>query len=429
VQNTFDLLNLPGWQIIACEEDEDRYVIQASPCCPRSSCPACGSIRAFKHGSDAQTLHDLPCHGKRVTISVNRQRYQCVACRKTWFEALPEVDERYFATARLVRYVQRQALTRPFVAVAAETGIDEKTARLWFHDSIAELEQALPRSMPQVMGLDEIYLLGQPRAVFTDLKARQIVEMLPERKKEVISRYLAALSGKDRIQICVIDMHRPYLDVLHDHLPHVQIVIDKFHVLKQLGEAVERVRKEVRAELSDRARRGLMHDRFLLHKRHKDLTAQQLFILESWLGQFPRLAAAYWRKEDFYKVYEACTHEDALARYTAWMKKVEESQVTDAFEEFIQTVERWRDFIFNYFIHRYTGGFVEGANSLVRSVDRAGRGYSFAVLRARLLHGQHLLRQTRRPKPKADDVLDVENVGELLSDAVESTFIQLSLPL
>ena len=50
------------------------------------------------------------------------------------------------------------------------------------------------------MGLDEIYLLGQPRAVFTDLKARQIVEMLPERKKEAISRYLAALSGKIRFK-------------------------------------------------------------------------------------------------------------------------------------------------------------------------------------------------------------------------------------
>ena len=170
--------------------------------------------------------------------------------------------------------------------------------RLWFHDSIADLEQVMSRPTPQVMGLDEIYLLSQPRAVFTDLKARQIVEMLPERKKEAISRYLAALSGKDQIQICMIDMHRPYLDVLHDHLPNVHVVIDKFHVLKQLGEAVEHVRKEVRAELSDRGRRGLMHDGFLLHKRYKDLTAQQLLILESWLGQYPRLAAVYWRKEE-----------------------------------------------------------------------------------------------------------------------------------
>ncbi len=429
MQNVFDLLNLPGWRVISCEESEERYLIQAKPCYPRSPCPDCGSIRAFKHGSDAQTLHDLPCHGKRVTIGVNRQRYRCADCRKTWFEALPEVDERYFATARLVRYVQRQALTRPFVAVAAETGIDEKTARIWFHDSIANLEQAMPRSTPQVLGLDEIYLLGQPRAVFSDLKTRRVVEMLPERKKDVISRYLAALPEKDRIQICVIDMHRPYLEAFMTHLPHAKIVIDKFHVLKQLGEAVERVRKEVRASLSDRARRGLMHDRFLLHKRHKDLTAQQLLILESWLGQFPRLSAVYWRKEAFYAVYEARTYEEAITRYAEWCKSVEENQITDAFQDFLETVGRWQEWIFNYFIYRYTGGPVEGLNSLIRSVDRAGNSLSFAVLRAKILYGQHLLRQTRRPKPKADDVLDVEIVERLLSDAVESTLVQLPLPL
>jgi hypothetical protein len=91
-------------------------------------------------------------------------------CRKTWFEAMPETDEQRRATAHLVRYVQRQALTRTFVSVAAETGLDEKSVRNWFHDSIAELEHAISRPTPQVMGLDKIYLLGQPRAVFTDLQ-------------------------------------------------------------------------------------------------------------------------------------------------------------------------------------------------------------------------------------------------------------------
>src|SRR5437660_618090 len=66
---------------------------------------------------------------------------------------------------------------------------------------------------------------------------------------------------------------------------------------------------------------------------------------------------------------------------------------------------------------------------IIRSVDRAGNSLSFAVLQAKILYGQHLLRQTRRPKPKADDVLNVENVGNLLSDTVESTFTQLPLPL
>ncbi len=428
MQNT-DILNLPGWQIIACDASEDRYLIQANPCHPRCACPACGSLSTAKHGRQPQQLHDLPCHGKLVTIHFDRQRSRCLVCRKTWFEILPEVDEQRRATARLVRYVQKQSLTRTFVSVAAETGLDERSVRNWFADAVAELERITHRPTPQIMGLDEIYLLGQPRAVFTNLETHRIVEMLPERKKEYIGRYFETLAGKETVSVVVIDMHRPYLDLILKYFPQAHPVIDKFHVLRQLGEVVECARKEVRATLTDRQRRTLMHDRFLLHKRYKDLTAQQLLILESWLGQFPRLSAVYWRKEEFYEVYEARTPEDATTRYTAWVKKIEESQVTNAFQAFLETIDRWRIFIFAYFTYRYTGGPVEGLNALIRSVDRAGRGYSFAVLRARLLYGQHLLRQTRRPKPKACDVLEERNVDDQVGDASPSTCIQLPLLL
>ncbi|BCL79089.1 hypothetical protein ccbrp13_15540 [Ktedonobacteria bacterium brp13] len=53
----------------------------------------------------------------------------------------------------------------------------------------------------------------------------------------------------------------------------------------------------------------------------------------------------------------------------------------------------------------------------------------FAVLRARLLFGQHVLRQTRRPKPKMSDVLEKASVDDQAGDALPSTLVQLPLPL
>lgn len=235
--------------------------------------------------------------------------------------------------------------------------------------------------------------------------------------------------GKDAISVVVIDMHRTYLDLIQEHILQAKTVIDKFHVVKLVNEIVDRTRKETHATLTDRQRRTLKRDRYILLKRHHDLTVQQLLLLESWLGQFPRLAAVYWRKEEFYKVYEARTYDEARTRYAEWRKKVVEGQGADAFEEFLQTVERWNDFIFNYFRYRYTGGFVEGTNSLIRSLDRQGRGYSFAAIRARLLFGQHLLRQTRRPKPKASDALEEKSVDDQMGDDLPSTYTQLPLPL
>ncbi len=222
-------------------------------------------------------------------------------------------------------------------------------------------------------------------------------------------------------------MWRPYLEALQETLPHVIVVIDKFHVLKMLSEAVETVRKEIRAELSDRQRREMMHDRFLLLKRNRDLSERDRIILEAWLGTFPRLKAVYERKEEFYTVYDARTEEEAWNQYMAWFDRVVSSGVFDAFLNFTLAIEHWGEFVWNYFTHRYTGSFVEGANSLARSVDRQGRGYSLAVLRARLLYGQHSLRQTKRRRPKTSDALQAEDVDGRLVDAITSTQGTISL--
>ena len=370
-----------------------------------------------KHATDAQTIRDLPCHGKQVLIQVNRIRYRCKACRKTWFEILPEVDEHRSATCRLVRYVHQQSLFRPFVALAAEVGLDEKSVRTIFHEYVVELEQTMRASTPRVLGLDELHLMGQPRAMVTDIEAKRFVEVLPDRKKQTVAQYLAHLLDKDAIQVAVIDMHTPYLQALTEQLPQVFVVIDRFHVIQLLNRAVDQARKDVRESLSDRQRRQLMHDRFLLLKRHRALKERELLILEAWLNQFPQLQAIYLCKEAFADIYELSSLEEAEEYYVAWLERVEQCGVSTAFSEFQRAVENWYTPIFNYFLHRHTGGFVEGANALARAVDRQGRGYSFPVLRARLLYGQHLLRQTKRRAPKTADVQEALDVdGEMLLD-------------
>ena len=415
-----DLLNLPGWQVIEVEEHDERYLIEACPLSCSLVCPMCGSTALAKHGKDRQSLRDLPCHAKQVTIVFDRQRYRCLICRKTWFVPLSEVDEHRFATSRLVRYVQRQSLTRTFVALAIETGLDEKSIRNIFHDYVAELERTVPCVTPTIMGMDELHLLGQARGMITDLQGRSFVEILSDRKKQTIAHFLAHLEHKEQVQVCVIDMWRPYLEALRETLPHVTVVIDKFHVLKMLSEVVETVRKEIRTGLSDRQRRELMHDRFLLLKRPRDLSERDQLILEAWLGSFPRLKAVYERKEEFYAFYEATSEEQALMLYFTWFDHVVSSGVFDAYLDFTLTIEHWGEFIFNYFTYRYTGGFVEASNGIGRVIDRQGRGYSFEVLRARLLYGQSV-RQRAKKRMVPDDLQESISVDEHVPDVVPST--------
>jgi transposase len=120
--------------------------------------------------------------------------------------------------------------------------------------------------------------------MITDLQSRSFVEVLPDRKKQTVVGYLSTLPNKECVQVCVIDMWRQYLEAIQETLPHVTVVIDKFHVIKQLNEIVETVRKGIRRELSERKVRQLMHDRFLLLKRPRDLSERDRLILFEYDG-------------------------------------------------------------------------------------------------------------------------------------------------
>lgn len=123
---------------------------------------------------------------------------------------------------------------------------------------------------PKWMGIDKIHLI-KPRGVITNIENNTVVELLANRNKETIIKYLYQLDGKEHIQYVTMDMWRPYRDAVEDVLPQANIVIDKFHVAKMANEALERVRKSFRESLTPKQRRGLMHDRFVLLKRESDL--------------------------------------------------------------------------------------------------------------------------------------------------------------
>lgn len=80
-------------------------------------------------------------HGKRVGVYVDTRRYQCQSCNKTFYEPLPDVDEKRKMTKRLVEWIGKQAITRTFTSIADEVGIVEGTVRSIFRDYINEWEK------------------------------------------------------------------------------------------------------------------------------------------------------------------------------------------------------------------------------------------------------------------------------------------------
>jgi transposase len=406
---TTNILNLASYRVLRVEETEHDYHVFAEAVQSVFFCPTCNSSQVVGFGRREQMVRDLPTHGRRVGIYIDTRRFKCRDCSRTFYEPLPEADSRRLMTSRLVRWVGQQSLKRTFAGVAEEVGITEGTVRLVFKDFVAELEKTVRFETPQWMGIDEIHLI-RPRCVISNIHERTIVDMLVNRDKKTVINYLYNLPSKNQVRYVAMDMWVPYRDACQAVIPDAQIVVDKFHVVRMANDAMERIRKGMREQLTTKQRRGLMHDRFVLLKRERELTDKDRLLLDGWTANYPELAAAYRAKEDFFGIYDAKTPADAMARYEAWNKGIP-TEVRAEFSDLIRAWTNWQPWIVNYFNHQVTNAYTESLNNLIRVMNRLGRGYSFEALRAKILftEGMHK-RQMVRPKFVRRDMKAMEGL-------------------
>ena len=393
-----NILNLSCCKVLGIQQNEHDYHIDVEAAEPPTSCPHCRSGDLVGFGRREQMVKDLPMRGRRVGLYIDTRRYRCRTCGKTFYEALPEIDEKRLMTKRLAQWMGKQAIKCTFASIAEEVGCTEFTVRSVFSDYVNELGKTIRFETPKWMGIGEIHLI-KPRGVIANIQSDTIVDLLPNRNKDSVVRFLHQLEGKERIQYVAMDMWTPYRDAVQAVIPEARIVIDKFHVVRMANDAVEKVRKSLRERLTPKQRRGLMHDRFVLLKRERDLNDRERLLMDGWTANYPELGAAYKLKEGFYGIYEgAASPQAALSAYEAWNKAVV-PEVRDAYSDLIRAFTNWQPWILNYFDHPVTNVYTESLNSLIRVMNRLGRGYSFEALRAKILFTEGAHRRTlSRPK-------------------------------
>ena len=263
-----DLLSLPDIKTIEPpQENETDMMFKVEAVGPPERCPECGFDKLYKYSSRNQLIMDLPIRLKRVGLQLNRRRYKCRECGSTFWERLISVDEKRSMTKRLLKSIQEQSMSKTFVEVAESVGVDEKTIRNVFKDYVALKEREYQFETPKWLGIDEIHIIRRPRLVLTNIECRTIYDIKPNRNKETVIQRLSEISDRTYIEYVTMDMWKPYKDAVNTILPHAKVVVDKFHVVRMANQALDNVRKSLKAHMSQKERRTLMRERFILLKR------------------------------------------------------------------------------------------------------------------------------------------------------------------
>jgi transposase len=401
-----DILDMDGWTVLSTRLDGAEYELECEYLPQPTACQKCGVIgRLYRHGTKDVIYRDSPIRGRTVRLAAKVCRFKCRDCGGTFMQPLGGIHEERRMTMRCAEFIGGQALVDTFSRIALNVGCDEKTARALAGERMAAFAQEHRPELPVWLGVDETQIDGSMRLVLTDVVGRRPIDMLPNRDKGTFTTWLNHYRDRSHVKGVAIDMWRPYRDVAKAMLPGVPVVVDKFHVVRTASYCMERVRIRLQKTRKAGVRRDWLQSKALLNMRYAKLNEKQRFNVDMWLDNEPELAKAHRLKETFYGLYDL-SRPEAEVVYDNFPKTVPPELAAD-FKVLLTSMKNWRTEILAFFDHPITNAYTEALNGVAKTINRQGRGYSFEVLRARLLYAKGI------PQPLPPAALVVPDLGKL----------------
>lgn len=394
-----DFLGLPGIITTKVTETPETFEVECETVDPKF--PWCCLVRdlvSFGTRSKRRIVNDTMHGGKAAVLLVKVKRARCRACQKKGIdEIIPHLHDGRHMTERLYDFVARQGLVQTNTSLGRLLHLSEGTVRSVVHDNISVQVAKLERKTPRVLGLDEKMIVGAYRAVLGNVEARTVLDMLPDRDWH-LDAWLRDLQDKETIEVLCTDMHWPYAKFRAKYLPHAAHVVDKFHVLRRANLAVDKVRASIAQGLTGKDRTELRNAKKIFAMRSERIGDWAHDKIKQWSLRHPALGEAYWAKERYFEMYEVChTPEEAAWYYDRWVKTLPAS-ISAVFRKSCSIRGDWRAAVFSYFDHPFTTGYVEAVNRVIDDINRAGRGYSFEIIRGKMLLAPRLEKKSFRDR-------------------------------
>lgn len=239
----------------------------------------------------------------------------------------------------------------------------------------------------EAIGIDEIqWKFGQTYLTLVyqiDVHVRRLLWIGEERTQQTLHGFFDWL-GADRVAglrfICS-DMWKAYLKVIAGRAAHCLHILDRYHIVAHLSQAIDKVRASEARDLRSHGRGELLkHSRWAILRRPENRSEKDEVKLSDILRANLKTARSVLLREEFYAFWTYQSSTWAGKFLDAWCRKVMRSRI-EPLKRFARMMRAHRELILNWFEAKaLSAGIVEGFNSKAKLTMK--KAYGFRTYRA-----------------------------------------------
>ena len=398
VNKPIDVIETNDGLIYEVEEDYRQHI-----------CPHCNHPSLFIHDYNWIKIKLTTTIGFKEILRVKRIRYKCPKCGKTHSLSLIGIQRHKTISNFVLTAIKNEFYEiQSFTTIASRYDISINQVINIFDD----FTKVMPRRpLPEYLCIDEKHFEGDSDGkycvVISDFFTGEVIDVLENRQMPYLDEYFNNISFKERsnVKVFIADMYEGSSTLKNKYFPKAMFVVDLFHVIKLLTNAVNKIRIRTYNQIAfdDTIERHFMKtnwryflmDQYKINKNEYHSTKFDVYMsYGEIILRCIKMNMAFW---DGYNVLQELLHYD---KYETWSEADKfmnriiaklNASGDELLGKIANTYQRWKAGILNGLARNQTGrrfsnAIAENNNSHIQKVIDVAYGYSnFKRFRARIM--------------------------------------------
>ncbi len=343
-----------------------------------AKCIHCGSVELRKKDLRQRLVRHTRLCGQMSEIKLWSLKYQCLSCRKYFYQRfqgiLPRARSTQSFRSEVFRWhvggMSQRTLSR-------QLKLSPSSIERWTQMFLKLEKHKQDRSiLPRVLGIDEHYFSKKDGFVTTlaDLTKHCVFDLVLGRSESNLGMYLEKLKGKERVKVIVMDLSSSYRSIVQRHFPKAKIVADRFHVIRLVLQSLLETWKQLDPE--GRKHRGLVS---LMRRKIENLRPDQYENLQRYLREIPGLKPIYDYIQALLDLMRKKhqTAKEAKRLIPMFLEKIEalKNIPIETLKKLGETLQNWSEEIARMWRFTKTNSITEGLHTRMEELQRRAYGF------------------------------------------------------